>query len=258
VRAHYKLELPGAEVIPYPIAPVPSQPRWRLDACDPSLVLFVGRFDRHKGGDVIIEAFAHILKQFPSGRLIFVGPDRGCATDDGRSWSLPEFVRDRLPGALETGRVEWLGQQPLAALAALRRRAFVTVVASRYETFCYAAAEAMALGCPVVATHVGGIPEIIRDGSNGVLCRPEDPADLAENVMALMADPVRAAALGSQAALDCERLYHPDVIARRVAEFYQAVLSRGRTGRGSSNRRLHTGFSDEGAYAAGGTSWPKH
>jgi glycosyltransferase involved in cell wall biosynthesis len=232
VRAHYDLELVGAEVIPYPVAVAPAQARWKLDDCDASRVLFVGRFDRHKGGDVVIEAFGRVLKKFPRARLSFVGPDRGCVTDDGRSWSLPEFVRSRLPGALETGRVEWFGQQPLAALAPFRRRALVTVVASRYETFCYAAAEAMALGCPVVATGAGAIPEIVRDGSNGLLCRPEDPADLAEKVIALMAEPARAAALGWHAALDCERLYHPDVIAGRVIEFYQRVLARGQTDRG--------------------------
>jgi glycosyltransferase involved in cell wall biosynthesis len=236
VRAGYSIELPEAEVIPHPVAPVPAGARWKLPASDTSRVLFVGRFDRHKGGDLIIEAFRQILKEVPRARLSFVGPDRGCVTDDGRSWSLPEFVHARLPGALESGQIEWLGQQPLAALGPLRRSALVTVVASRYETFCYTAAEAMALGCPVVATGAGAIPEIVQHGSNGLLCRPEDPADLAEKVVGLMSDPARAAALGRQAAEDCERLYHPDVIAGRIIAFYRRVLARGR---GNTSRRRH-------------------
>jgi glycosyltransferase involved in cell wall biosynthesis len=230
VRAHYDLPIAEAKVIPYPVAAPPAETTWKLTACDASRLLFVGRFDRHKGGDVMIEAFGRILEAIPRARLSFVGPDRGCVTDDGRSWSLLDFARARLPGALEDGRIEWLGQQPLAALGPLRRSALVTIVASRYETFCYAAAEAMALGCPVVATSVGGIPEIVQDGRNGILCRPEDPADLAEKVIGLMTEPSRAAALGEQAALDCERLYHPDVIAERTAAFYRAVLARGRVG----------------------------
>jgi glycosyltransferase involved in cell wall biosynthesis len=230
VRARYGLELPEAEVIPQPVAPAPGAARWKLDGCDALRLLFVGRFDRHKGGDIMIEAFSQILKEIPRARLCFAGPDRGCVTDDGRTWSLPEFVRDRLPGGLESGHIEWLGQQPLAALPPLRRRALVTVVASRYENLPYAAIEAMALGCPMVATRVGGIPEIVQDGSNGLLCRSEDPADLAEKVIGLMAEPSRAAGLGRQAALDCERLYHPDVIAERTAAFYRAVLARSRVG----------------------------
>ncbi len=237
VRARYGLELPGAEVIPQPIAPAPVAARWKLHACDALRLLFVGRFDRHKGGDLMIEAFSHILKEIPRARLCFVGPDRGCVTDDGGTWSLPEFVRDRVPGGLESGRVEWLGQQPLAALASLRRGAIVTVVASRYENLPYAAIEAMALGCPMVATRVGGIPEIVQDGSNGLLCRSEDPADLADKVIALVIEPTRAAALGHQAALDCERLYHPDVIAGRITAFYRDVLARGRAGGSSSSMR---------------------
>lgn len=226
VRAHYGLSLPEAEVIPHPIVPTPAGSRWALGECSADRVLFVGRFDRHKGGDLVIDAFRRILSERPQARLTFVGPDRGCVTDDGHAWSLPAFVQARLPGALDDKRVEWLGQQPFAALTQLRRRAIVTVVASRYETFCYTAAEALALGCPVVATSAGAIPEIVKDGSNGLLCRPEDPADLAEKVLELMREPPRAAALGRQGALDCERLFHPDVIARRMVGYYRGVLAR--------------------------------
>jgi glycosyltransferase involved in cell wall biosynthesis len=231
VRAHYGLELAGAEVIPYPVARPPADQRWRLDACDRERVLFVGRFDRHKGGDVVLEAFGEVMRAIPRARLSFVGPDRGVVTDDGRTWTLPEFVRDRLPGALETGRVEWLGQLPSTALASLRLRALVTIVASRYETFCYAAAETMALGCPIVATRVGGMTEFVMDGINGLLCRPEDPRDLAGRIIELMTDPRRAAALARQGALDCERLLHPDVIAARMVAFYRRVLA-GKPGHG--------------------------
>lgn len=231
-RARYGLELPGAEVIPYPVAPPAQGLRWAPDACDRSRVVFIGRFDRHKGGDLVIEAFAKVLEAMPGATLTFVGPDRGCVTGDGRRWTLRELVERRLPGALESRRVEWLGQQPLAALAPLRLRAAVTVVASRYETFCYAAAEAMALGCPVVSTDAGAIPEVIADGRNGLLCRSEDVEGLAAAIVRLLADPELAARLGRQAALDCARLFHPTVVASRMVAFYRRVLSasRGATG----------------------------
>ncbi len=254
VRAHYGLALPHAEVIPYPVAPVPAEARWRLETCDAARVLFVGRFDRHKGGDLVVDAFARILEEVPRARLCFVGPDRGCVDGGGRTWSLPDYVRHRLPGALEAGRLEWLGQKPPEALAPLRRGALVTVVASRYETFCYAAAEAAALGCPLVATRVGAIPELVRNGENGLLCRPE-PEDLADKVLSLLRDPPRAAALGARAAFDRERLDHPVAVAARVTDFYGRVLARGRSGREPGSVRA----ADHPAAArlAGGSTWPK-
>ena len=89
-REHYGIELGNAEVIPNPVSPVPPQERWTIDGCDDGLVLFVGRFDRHKGGDLMIEAFERVVRQHARARLCFVGPDRGCVTGDGRagaSWS---------------------------------------------------------------------------------------------------------------------------------------------------------------------------
>ena len=69
VRDFYGLALPDAEVIPGPTRPVPATERWKLEDCDPVQVLFIGRFDRHKGGDLIIEAFGRVLKVVPEARL---------------------------------------------------------------------------------------------------------------------------------------------------------------------------------------------
>ena len=145
VRDFYGLALPEAEVIPNPTWPVAPAERWRLEECDPNEVLFIGRFDRLKGGDLIIEAFGRVLHDVHDARLLFVGPDRGYTGSDGRRWDFEDFVRDRIPGALETGRVRWLGRQPFSALAELRRKAMVSVVCSRYESFALTAVEAMAL-----------------------------------------------------------------------------------------------------------------
>ena len=226
VRNFYGLALPEAEVIPNPTWPVPAAQRWRLEGCDPKQVLFVGRFDRLKGGDLIIEAFGRVLHDVPEARLCFVGPDRGCAVGDRRRWDLEDFVRDRVPGALETGRIEWLGRQPFSALAEFRRRAMVSVICSRYETFSYTAIEAMALGCPTVGAKAGGIAEIIQDNVNGLLHRAGDPSDIAAKIIQLLKNPAQAAELGRQAAADCERRYYPDVVAGRLVEFYRRVISR--------------------------------
>jgi glycosyltransferase involved in cell wall biosynthesis len=224
VRDFYGLALPEAEVIPAPTWPVPVPERWRLEQCNPNQVLFVGRFDRHKGGDLIIEAFGRVLEAIPEARLRFAGPDRGCMTDDGRTWNIEDFIRDRIPGALETGRIEWLGIQSFPALAQLRRGAMVSVVCSRYENFPLTVVEAMALGCPVVAAATGGITEILQDGVNGLLHRTEDPSDIAAKIISLLKSPGQAAQFGCQAAADCQRRFYPDAVAERLIELYRRVI----------------------------------
>jgi glycosyltransferase involved in cell wall biosynthesis len=235
----YGLNLPEAEVIPNPTWPVPAEQRWRLEDCDAKQVLFIGRFDRHKGGDLIIEAFARVLMAIPDARLRFVGPDRGCLADDGQHWHLENFIRKRIPGALETGRVECLGQQPFQALAQLRRDALLTVICSRYENFPYTAVEALAMGCPIVAANAGGIPEIVQNDRSGLLHRAEDAADIAAKIVDLLTHPARAAELARQAAMAAERQFYPDVVAGRVLEFYTKVI-----GRRAKSPRLHGAQTD--------------
>jgi glycosyltransferase involved in cell wall biosynthesis len=223
-RAYYGMALEEAEVIYPPTAPVPPTQRWRLEDCDPNQVLFIGRFDRHKGGDLIIEAFGRVRREVPRARLCFVGPDLGCTDANGRRWNLEGLVRDRLPGALESGQVVLLGQQPFSALAALRRKALVTVVCSRYENAPRALIETLSLGCPAVAARVGGIPEILQDQANGLLHRREDPDDLADKLIALLNDLAHAAQLGRRAAATCESQFHPAGIAAGTLDFYNRTI----------------------------------
>lgn len=225
-REYYKLALEQAVVIPNPTRPTPPAERWRPGGCDPKSVLFVGRFDRHKGGDLIIEAFGRVLGAIPDARLYFAGPDRGLTDDDGQRWKLEEFVDHRLPGARASGRVHLLGHVPHSNLASLRRASMVTVVCSRYETFGLTVTEAMATGCPIVATKVGAIPEIIRDGVDGLLCRAGDTDDLADKLVALLTDPDRAAGLGRQAVVRCEQEFHPVTVAARMVAYYRRFIKR--------------------------------
>ena len=102
-RSYYGLALEHAEVIHPPTSAVPLADRWRLEGCDPRQVLFIGRFDRHKGGDLMIEAFGRVLRQVPDARLCFVGPDRGLTDPQGRRWNIEDFLGDRLPGRWRRG-----------------------------------------------------------------------------------------------------------------------------------------------------------
>ncbi|TVQ30298.1 MAG: glycosyltransferase family 1 protein [Phycisphaeraceae bacterium] len=224
-RRYYGIALENAVVIPDP-APLHSyKSRWSDVLCNHNELLFIGRFDRLKGGDVIIDAFAQLAANHKSLRLRFVGPDRGILGDNGMRWSIDEYVRQRIPDLQARRRVEIVGTTPYAALDEMRRRAYLTVVCSRYETFGNTAVEAMALGCPLIASRVGGLAEIVEDERSGLLVEPGNSRSLATAIEALLADPARASALGKAAALRCETAFSPDKIARRTLKYYTQIIS---------------------------------
>jgi glycosyltransferase involved in cell wall biosynthesis len=224
-RKHFKLPLEGAAVIPNPVALVPASERWSLSGCDRKRIAFIGRFDRHKGGDLALEAFGSIAKQIPDVQLDFVGPDRGCVDDAHHTFSFPQYLEQKLsPAAGE--KVTYHGFLPGPKAAVLRKRALVTMVPSRYETFGIAAAEAMMAGCPVVVAGAGGLTELVQDGRNGLVAKPGNADDLAEKLLGLLTNPLRAAELGRQAAIDAEQRCAPHVTARQMLEFYRRVLTR--------------------------------
>lgn len=216
-------------VIPNPMPIAPEADRWQSTACEPNSILFVGRFDRLKGADLVVSAYARLREEFPRLRLRLriAGPDTGLIDDQGRRWEAPAYLADRVPEALGAGDVDWLGRRPPAELRSLRRQAAITVIASRYETFPMAVLEGMAQGCPLVAPSVGGIPEMIQDGVNGLLFRVGDAADLAAQLRHLLTVEELASRLGDQAVRDCERRYDPDTLAAQTVEFYRSVIARG-------------------------------
>ncbi len=225
VREQYGLALADAAVIPNPVRPIEPPRRWSLDAADRRRILFIGRFDRHKGGDLVIRAFVELAAWHPDAQLVFVGLDKGLVDDQGRRWSFEAYMDAHVPPAVRP-RIDWRGRLPHTELDDLRRGALVTVVASRYENFPYAALEAMALGCPMIATRVGGLAEIIEDGRNGLQFEPGDAARLARQMHIMLEHPQQAATLGAQAACDCAARYHPRTIAEQTLDYYRGAIER--------------------------------
>jgi glycosyltransferase involved in cell wall biosynthesis len=185
----------------------------------------------------VIDAFAEVARRRPEARLLFIGPDRDYRDDAGRPWTIQEYLRDRLADEGIAGRARWLGAQPGASLPEFRRKAAVVVVGSRYDNFPGTVLEAMALGTPLVAPRIGGIPEIVSDGVNGLLYEAGDAGDMAAKLVRALDDRDLAAKLGARAAIDCERRHHPATLARETARFFGEVIeARERSGRGVPSR----------------------
>lgn len=222
VREHYGLALPDAVVIRNPVRPVSSERRWRAAAADIDEILFIGRFDRHKGADIVLDAFAKLAETRPSLKLTLAGPAERPIEIDGASYTPDAYLRAFMkPEAARN--VTFLGHVPFDELSALRARAFVTVVPSRFENLPNALLEAMAHGSPVVAADAGGIPEVARHGETAMLAPPADAAGFARMIETLLDSPSLAARLGEAARLHVERDFAPDSVARTAIAFYSAV-----------------------------------
>jgi glycosyltransferase involved in cell wall biosynthesis len=153
-------------------------------------VLYVGRVERTsrwKGLHVLVDALPRLREQVPGVRLEVVGDG-----DDVRP------LQDRAERLGVCGDIDWAGRVAHHELPGRYQRAGVTVLPSltEAESFGMTLTEAMASGCPVVASDVGGIPWVVRDGVEGLLVPPGDATALADALAAVLTDPVRAAALG--------------------------------------------------------------
>ncbi|KAF0115353.1 MAG: glycosyltransferase [Rhodobacteraceae bacterium] len=184
-------------------------------------LLFVGRFDRIKGGDLVLDAFTRIADRHPDCRLTFVGPDGGIAQPDGSSLHLAEAIA-RLP-APTRDRIEILGRKSRAEVAALRSTHPITLIASRYETFGVALIEAMAAGSAIVSARVGGCAEVLRDGETGFLVPTEDAKALADACLRLLGDPDLTLQFGRAAQADVAARFSPEIIAREVVAFLAPI-----------------------------------
>jgi glycosyltransferase involved in cell wall biosynthesis len=151
-------------------------------------VLCLAHYARWKGIDVLVRAFARIAERHPGLRLLVAGDGAGRAEIGALAESLG--VR---------GDVTLLDEQPRERVSELLHGCSLFVLPSRAESFGIALVEAMACGRPVIGTRVGGMPEIVCDGRDGLLVDSDDPAGLAIAMERLLADPAAAEAMGARA-----------------------------------------------------------
>ncbi len=216
---HFCLErMPcSVEVIPNFVdterfAPLPES---RRDADRPPLAVHVSNFRPVKRVPWLVEAFARAT-QGSAAQLVLVGdgPEQPLACQTARRLELGK-------------RVRFLGERD--ALPELLAPADVFVLSSAEESFGLSALEAMACGVPVVATRVGGVPEVVDDGVSGLLAPAEDQDRFSRVLAELLFDRERARAMGRAARADVVARFARDPIVARYEELYRRVVERRRS-----------------------------
>jgi glycosyltransferase involved in cell wall biosynthesis len=146
------------------------------------LVAFVGALERVKGIDVLLDAWPSVVARVPQARLVVAGQGRLRGEVSRRAGSLPS--------------VEVAGALDAAGVAALLDRSWVLAAPSRSEGFGRVALEAATRARAVVASAVGGLADVVRDGESGVLVPVGDGAALAAALAGLLSDRDQAARMG--------------------------------------------------------------
>ena len=152
------------------------------------MILNVAKFEEKKGQDVLINAFAEIAAKYDDLKLVLVG-----ATDR----ALPGLRALCVNKGIDK-RVEFHPDTPHENVADFYKRATLFCLPSRKEPFGIVILESASFAVPVVASRVGGIPEIISDGITGVLVPPDNQSELASSIMSLLDDPVFAKEMGKR------------------------------------------------------------
>ncbi|WP_054056291.1 glycogen synthase [Alloactinosynnema sp. L-07] len=206
----------------HPVAESDALEREGIDPARP-IVVFVGRVTRQKGLGHLVAA-AHRIDPAAQVVLCAGAPDT------------PEIAAETEAAVAELadvrGGVFWIQRMlPRTDVRQLLSHATVFVCPSVYEPLGIVNLEAMACGTAIVASDVGGIPEVVADGHNGLLVH-YDEADaasyrtgLADAVNRLLADPARAAAMGAAGRVRAEREFSWATVAERTVDVYERVLA---------------------------------
>jgi glycosyltransferase involved in cell wall biosynthesis len=190
-------------------AVMPSAVAARLPA---PLIVCVGNMFAIKGQEWLVRALPEVLKAVPSAIAVFVG--EGETRRSIEELARTTGVADRV---VFTGSLD----NPLAVM----EHADVNVMPSISEGLPIALLEAMALERPVVASRVGGIPEIVQDGVSGLLVPPASPRDLSEALIRVLGDEALRARLGSAARMTIECDWSSDRMIDQTARVYDEVLA---------------------------------
>ena len=183
---------------------LPSREELRAEfGLEESALAFAGRLGPQKALGTALEALVDV----PDATLTVVGdgPERAALERLARELGLD-------------GRVSFLGSMARGQVLRLFRAADASVLSSAWENVPHTVVEALAVGCPVIATAVGGVPEVVRDGENGLLVPPGDPGALGAAIARFLDDDELRARLADAAPHSVEGYSEQTVFATIEAE----------------------------------------
>jgi glycosyltransferase involved in cell wall biosynthesis len=240
IDPRWRHRVPNGVEVPSPMSPEGrAQKRAELGvSADQVLTTMVANFHAVKGHDTLIEAFAMLpatVGVIPSSQrptepahegssVAAVGAESGSVLVLVGDGDLMDACRARAQQAGVADRVRFLGQR--ADVSEILQASDIFVLNSRSEGMSNALLEALAAGLPCIATDVGGNPELVRDGENGFLVPPDQPAPLSRLIGKLASDPELRARMGARSRRRAQEEYSLEAMVRRTESIYEEVAPR--------------------------------
>lgn len=195
---------------PRPIARPREIVRGELGVGDETLLVHLSNLRPVKRIDRLLESVALIRPRESFKLLILAGGDFGPFEEQAQRLG----VADRI-----------IVRQNVFEIEDFLNAADLALFTSDSESFCLGILEAMAFGCPSVSTAVGGIPEVIGDGQDGLLAPSGSPAELARAMESLIADPARRAEMGRRGIEKAHSTFSAERIVGTYEQFYRRVIA---------------------------------
>lgn len=182
-------------------------------------ILFVGALTQRKGIWTLLEAFEKLIINQSQATLIIVG-----GTENS---SEKKKLQKRIDGMRRSGgKIEFLGRINDQELKNEFMKATVLCLPSLEETAPMVIAQAMAVGLPVIASNVGGIPYMVEDGVTGLLVKPNDSNDLLDKLRYLFSlDERQIQLMGERAKIIAKNCYSHQTIAQKTYDSYKTILA---------------------------------
>lgn len=208
---------------------------------------FAGRLEKTKGIYTLLHAFRRLVErdEVPhSAKLLIAGGDAN-SVDTVKKLPKHQALRATIEG-LEN-RIDFIGGQSPNELASLFNGATGTVVPSQYESFGMVAAEAQACGCPVIASNVGGLKEVVKNRMTGLHIEKNDVQSLASAMKTLLTNQTYAKRLGMTAAAFANREYRWPALSRKINKLYEVTLNEKKNAYVGDGSRRYVGGRSGGA-----------
>jgi D-inositol-3-phosphate glycosyltransferase len=216
---------PGVDVSHF--YPIPSDEAKTFVGLKPEdrMILFVGRIEPLKGVDTLIQAMS-CLHLKDASRLVHLSIIGGDPSASPEQMTVEMARLQKLCEDLGLGKaVIFLGKRGQDTLPYYYSAAEVLVMPSHYESFGMVALEAMACGTPVIASEVGGLAYLVRDGETGFTIPAEEPDMLCDKLSWLLNDPELHAKMSAQAA-EYAQDYAWEKIANQIVDVYDGLLGK--------------------------------
>ena len=145
-------------------------------------LLWVRSFDKTYNCEMAVEVLRLLLEMYPDAELCMVGPDKDGSMQSVKELAAQYGLTDRLKITGKLSKLEW---------HKLSEEYDIFISTTNFDNTPVSVIEAMALGLPIVSTNVGGVPFLIKDGKDGLLCEKGNPNDMVEKIVQIITNPLK-------------------------------------------------------------------